>query len=90
MARDPNEWATFAALPVAEWMMDPEVVGKAISGLGKTAGLGLIPKARELNVKLPPQLDDPNVELTGELIVEVLRDVCWHFFPRLAPAGELH
>jgi hypothetical protein len=31
-------------------------------------------------------LDDPNVELTGELIIEVLRDVSWHLFPGLAPA----
>jgi hypothetical protein len=38
-----------------------------------------------LGVALPPQLDDPNVELTGELIIEVLRDVSWHFFPQLAP-----
>jgi hypothetical protein len=43
-----------------------------------------------VGVKLPPQLDDPNVELTGELIVEVIRDVCWHFFPGLVPAGEVH
>ena len=65
-------------------------MGKAISGLGKAAGPGLIEKARELGVKLPPQLDDPTVELTGELIVEVLRDVSWHFFPGLAPADEAH
>ncbi len=90
VARGPNEWATFAAQPVAEWTMDPQVVGKALSGLGKAAGPGLIEKARELGVQLPPQLDDPNVELTGELIIEVLRDVCWHFFPRLAPTGEAH
>ena len=56
-------------------------MGNALSGLGKAAGPGLIEKARELGVKLPPQLDDPNVELTGELIVEVLRDISWHFFP---------
>jgi hypothetical protein len=65
--------------------MDPEAVGKALSTLGKAAGPGLIEKARELGVALPPQLDDPNVELTGELIIEVLRDVSWHFFPQLAP-----
>jgi hypothetical protein len=70
--------------------MDPQVVGNALSGLGKDAGPGLIEKARGLGVKLPPQLDDPNAEFTGELIVEVLRDVSWHFFPRLAPAGEVH
>ena len=90
VAHGPNEWATFAAQPVADWVMDAEVVGKALSGLGRTAGPGLIEKARELGIRLPPQLDDPNVELTGELIVEVLRDVSWHFFPGLAPTGGVH
>jgi phospholipase C len=88
--RSPDVWTNFEAQPVPEWTVDPEVVGKALSSLGKAAGPGLIEQARELGVKLPPQLDDPNVELTGELIVEVIRDVCWHFFPGLAPAGEVH
>ena len=88
VARGPDEWATLAAQPIPGWTMDEEVVGKALSGLGKAAGPGLIEKARALGVELPPQLDDPDVELTGELIVEVLRDVAWHFFPGLAPARE--
>jgi hypothetical protein len=33
-----------------------------------------------LRVKLPPQLHDPTAELTPELMIEVLRDVAWHFF----------
>ena len=68
--------------------MDPEVTGKALSGLGKTVGPGLIAHAREMGVKLPPQLDDPNAELTPELIIEVLRDVAWFYFPGLAPAAS--
>jgi phospholipase C len=86
IARDPGDWVRIEARPVDAWAMDDEVVGKALSGLGKAAGPGLIAKARQLGVKLPAQLDDPNVELTGELIIEVLRDVSWHFFPGLAPA----
>jgi hypothetical protein len=70
--------------------MDPEVTGKALSTLGKSAAPGLIEHAREMGVKLPPQLDDPNAELTPTLIIEVLRDVAWHYFPRLAPEGEVH
>ena len=61
------------------------MLGKALSGLGKAAGPALIDKARAMGATLPPELDDPNTELTPELIVEVLRDVAWHFFPRLAP-----
>ena len=86
--RNPEEWATIEALPVGAWAMDEEAIGKAISGLGKDAGPGVIAQARAMGVKLPPQLDDPNVELTGELIIEVLRDVSWHLFPALDPAGE--
>jgi phospholipase C len=87
-ARDPNEWATVEARPVEAWAMDPEFVGKAVSGLAKAAGPGLIDMARQMGVTLPPQVDDPNVELTGELVIEVLRDISWHLFPGLAPAGE--
>ena len=32
--------------------------------------------------------NDPDVELTGELIIEVLRDVSWHLFAGLAPDDE--
>jgi len=32
-------------------------------------------------------LDDPSAELTPQLIVEVIRDVAFHYFPRLAPGG---
>ena len=85
--RDPETWATFEARSVAAWTMDEEVVGNALSTLGKAAIPGLIEKARELGVTLPPQLDDPSVEPTGGLMIEVLRDISWHFFPHLAPTS---
>jgi len=51
----------------------------------------LIENAKAMGVKnLPPQLDDPNAPLTPELVIEVLRDVAWHYFPKLAPEGEAH
>ena len=81
--RDPDAWAMFEALPVPEWTADPELLGKSLSGLGKAAGPALIGKAREMGVTLPPELDDPNVELTPELIIRSLRDIAGHFFPRL-------
>ena len=88
--RDPQTWATFTALPVSKWQMDEELVGNTLSTLGKSAAPGLIQHAKEMGVKLPPQLDDPNAELTPQLIIEVLRDICWHYFPLLAPEGEVH
>ena len=39
-----------------------------------------------MGVKLPPGLDDPNMD-PGELTYEVIRAICWHFFPGLVPAG---
>jgi phospholipase C len=83
--RDPQTWAPIKAQSVPAWAMDPEVTGKALSGLGKAVGPGLIDHARAMGVKLPPQLDDPNAELTPSLIIEVLRDVAWFYFPGLAP-----
>ena len=91
IARDPETWVTFKAQPLPSWHMDPEVVGKAISTVGKHIGVGVIEKARELGVELPPQLADPSAELPPEKIIEIVRDIGFQFFPLLAPgAGDRH
>jgi phospholipase C len=66
--------------------MDPEVVGRAVSGLGKALIPGLIAHAKEIGVSLPPGLDDPNAQadLPPAALVQLLRDVCLHYFPALA------
>ena len=87
--RDPKSWATVRAHPVPEWTMDLEVVGKALSGLGKAVGPGLIAKAREIGVELPAELKDPGAELTPKLVVPFLRHGAGHFFPRLGGAKDL-
>jgi phospholipase C len=87
--RDPQTWATMTAHPVPAWHLDEDALAKGLSGLGKSMGRGMIEHARELGVDLPPQLDDPDAELTPDLIVTVLRDIAWHSFPRLAPAASL-
>jgi hypothetical protein len=63
-------------------------MGKALGYLGKDVARGVIEHARQVGLKLPPQLDDPATELTPQLIVEVIRDIAFHYFPRLAPAGN--
>jgi phospholipase C len=89
--RDPAAWVTVQAQPVPEWALDYNLVDKAISGLGTTIGAGLTEHAKAMGVKnLPPQLDDPDAKLTAEVVIEVIRDVAWHLFPRLAPEGEVH
>jgi len=87
--RDPTTWAAPRALPVPDWTMDLGVVGNGLSTLGKGMGHGLIAKARELEVKLPAELNDPGTELTPKLIVGAIRGVAAHFFPLLgADAAE--
>jgi phospholipase C len=76
------------ALPVPAWTMDPEVVGKAQSTLGKGMGPALIARAREMGVKLPAELNDPGATLTPTLIVPFLRDIAGHFFPLLGGDGK--
>jgi phospholipase C len=90
--RDPQTWATTQAQPAPAWAIDYQTLGQALSHLGKDAGPGLIDHARQMGLKLPPQLDDPSTELTPQLTVEVIRDVAFHYFPRLAPAdtGDSH
>ncbi len=89
--RNPDTWVAVEAAPVPDWSLDYEVLGKALSHLGNAAGPALIEKARALGATLPPELDDPSTELTPQLIVEVLREVSWHFFPRLAPVtSDVH
>jgi hypothetical protein len=58
-------------------------VGESLSTLGKAAVPGLIAKAKELGITLPPELDDPEAELKPGSVVPLLRDVCHHFFPLL-------
>jgi phospholipase C len=82
--RDPDAWAAVEALPEPAWTADPELIGKSLSGLGKIAGPALIGRAQEMGVTLPPEVDDPNAELTPELIMRSLWDIAGHFFPRLA------
>jgi phospholipase C len=84
--RDPHTWATPTALPVPAWHLDEEALAQGLSGLGKTMGAGLIERARHLGVTLPPQVDDPNAEITPDVIIDVLREVSWHSFPLLRPA----
>ena len=83
--RDPETWATVTALPVPAWHLDEEALSKGLSGLGKNMGHGIIEHARELGIKLPPQLDDPDAPPTHEDILQVLRQVAWQYFPLLNP-----
>jgi phospholipase C len=82
--RDPATWAAITAHPVPAWTMDTEIVGKALSALGKGIGPALITRAQQMGVPLPAELNDPQADLAPRLIVGALRQVAGHFFPLLA------
>jgi phospholipase C len=87
--RDPQTWATIAALPIPSWHFDEQALSNALSGLGTSMGRGIIEHARQLGLELPPQLADPDAEITPQNIIAVLRQVTWHYFPLLAPEAAL-
>lgn len=61
--RDPGSWAAPKAHPVPEWTADPEVIGQALSSLGKGLVPAFIAMARQLGVPLPVELNDPEAAL---------------------------
>ena len=68
--------------------MDPEVVAKALSSIGKNVGPAVLEKATELGVDVPPQLDDPAAEPTPAVLAQLIRDIGFHFFPLLKPGAR--
>jgi phospholipase C len=87
---DPKAWTDIQAQPVPEWTLDPEVLGGTLSGLGKAAIPGLIAHAKEMGVSLPPEVDDPNADLSPTVLLRVLRDICLHYFPALSEGALDH
>ncbi len=81
--RDPGSWAAPTPHPVPAWTMDHEVVGKALSTLGKGIAPAIITRAKEVGVPLPAELNNPEAGLEPRLIVDALRHVAGHFFPLL-------
>ena len=67
--------------------LPPKITSKPPNRRIKTGDMEQQRPGTQTGVKLPPQLDDPSAELTPQLIVEVIRDVAFHYFPQLAPGG---
>jgi hypothetical protein len=68
---------------VPEWTADPEVIGQALSSLGKGLVPAFIAMARQLGVPLPAELNDPEAVPSPGRVVGVLRGISGHFFPLL-------
>ena len=82
--RDPRSWAAPKAHPVPEWTMDPEVVGQALSSLGKGLAPAFIAMARAAGGAAPGRTQRPGSRPAARRIVGVLRQIAGHFFPLLA------
>ena len=85
---DPKTWITIQAQLVPEWTLDPEVLGRALSGLGKAAVPGLFAYAKEVGVQLPAGAGDPGAD--PAVLVQAFRDICLHYFPALAEGALAH
>jgi phospholipase C len=83
--RDPERWVTVEAQAVPEWTIDVQSAGGALSTLGRAIGPGIVDLAKQMGMALPSELAGPNPELTPELLIQFLRDICLHLFPALAP-----
>jgi phospholipase C len=81
--RDPGTWAVPQAHPVPDWTADPEVIGQALSSLGKGLVPAFIARAQQMGIQLPAELNDPEAALPPGRVVGVLRDIAGHFFPLL-------
>jgi phospholipase C len=82
--REPGSWPDPQPRPLPDWSMDPEVVGRALSGLGKGVAPGLVAKAREMGIAVPLPPDDDGADLPPAQLVQLVREIGFHIFPGLA------
>jgi phospholipase C len=81
--RDPASWPDVRAQPEPAWSMDPAVVSRLLSGLGKGVVPGLIAHAKAMGIQLPPGAADEGANLPPAELVQLVRDIGFHFFPGL-------
>jgi phospholipase C len=86
--RDPATWAVPEARPVPDWTADPEVIGQALSSLGKGVVPAFISMAARMGAPLPAELNDPEAVPSSGRVVSVLREISGHFFPLLATEAK--
>src|SRR5664279_4671775 len=87
--RDPASWPDVQPLPVPAFQMDEAVMSKALSTLGHAMGGGMVEKAKQSGITIPPELTDPASPPSAAQIIAFLRSITGQFFPRLAtPAAN--
>jgi hypothetical protein len=60
--------------------MDPEVVGRSLSGLGKGVVPGLIAEAKAMGIPVSVAADG---DIDPAEVVQLVREICFHLFPAL-------
>jgi len=84
--RDPASWPNVTPRPVPAFQMDEELMSKSLSTLGKAMGSGMMEKAKQAGITIPPELEDPASPPSAEQIIAFLRSITAQFFPLLASA----
>lgn len=84
---DPEAWDVPRATPLTPPQIDYVKADQTLSTLGKSMLPGIIAKAKQKGVALPPQVEDPNFHLTPQLASDTITYVGAHFWPLLGPQG---
>jgi phospholipase C len=84
---DPEEWAVPRAKPLTPPQIDYVKADRTLSTLGKALLPGIIAKAKQKGIALPPQVEDPNFHLTPQLAADTITFIGCHFWPLLGPQG---
>jgi phospholipase C len=82
--REPASWPDVQPLPVPAFQMDEAVMSKALSTLGHAMGGGMVEKAKQAGITVPPELTDPASPPSAAQVIAFLRSITGQFFPRLA------
>jgi hypothetical protein len=75
------------ATPLTPPQIDYVKADQTLSTLGKAMLPGIIAKAKQKGMALPPQVEDPNFHLTPQLASDTITYVGTHFWPLLGPQG---
>ncbi len=84
---DPELWEVPRATPLTPPQIDYVKADQTLSTLGKAMLPGIIAKAKQKGMALPPQVEDPNFHLTPQLASDTITYVGTHFWPQLGPQG---
>lgn len=84
---DPELWEVPRATPLTPPQIDYVKADQTLSTLGKAMLPGIIAKAKQKGMALPPQVEDPNFHLTPQLASDTITYIGTQIWPQLGPQG---